>query len=634
MTVSEIDALVSLEAKKTSTAINVRRSAFYIDGGGEPIFAWLHQHAERSSAAHGVILCSPIGCEQLHAHRSLQSLADSLALQAIPALRFDWHGTGDSAGCDGDPQRYRTWLTNVSRAIHWMRTDLGCRRISLIGLRLGGLIAAQATLGNEIDNLVLWSPVIKGRSYVREMKALNLTAEVPSRTPKVNSNDSHDIEAAGFLLSAETANDLNVVDLSASLPRCGRVLVVSRVDYPVEERLCHHWTMQGLNVEQISVPGYLEMMEIPHRSQVPNQAIERITQWLTGEIDDDPQQRVGHVHTPQRSSISMITDMTLHSDESELPIRESIFYVDRDPKLFGILSEPLSMITANSPTIVLLNAGAAHRIGPNRINVMLARSLAAEGFRCLRIDIGGLGDSACGPLEGVVDPYPATVFSDIQRTLEQLKQDVGAKRIVLMGLCSGAYAAFQAAVQIDNPSLVGSVLINPLTFFWTEGMSIDDSPTKQLRNFHYYKSVLLDPRKWLKLFCGQSKIGIKGAILLMAHQFKLIQSQASSRTTRERIHRPENCLAHPWKEDLGGDLKRIGDSGRMLAMFFSRSDPGFGILNFHARKRSNQLQAKGILKINFIEDADHTFTMQAARKDLIEAVSHYLRTNYPVRNNE
>ena len=39
-----------------------------------------------------------------------------------------------------------------------------------------------------------------------------------------------------------------------------------------------------------------------------------------------------------------------------------------------------------------------------------------------------------------------------------------------MGMCSGAYMAFHSAAQLGNPIVVESVLINPLTFYWKEGM--------------------------------------------------------------------------------------------------------------------------------------------------------------------
>ena len=48
--------------------------------------------------ARGVVLCHPWGQEYLHAHRSLRKLGDLLAAAGFDVLRFDYFGTGDSAG--------------------------------------------------------------------------------------------------------------------------------------------------------------------------------------------------------------------------------------------------------------------------------------------------------------------------------------------------------------------------------------------------------------------------------------------------------------------------------------------------------------------------------------------------------
>ena len=58
----------------------IRRSAFYLGDRDEQVFAWLHHHSQRGCVDHGVIICPPIGHEQLHSHRSLRYLADNWAV--------------------------------------------------------------------------------------------------------------------------------------------------------------------------------------------------------------------------------------------------------------------------------------------------------------------------------------------------------------------------------------------------------------------------------------------------------------------------------------------------------------------------------------------------------------------------
>src|SRR5262249_32294049 len=149
---------------------------------------------------------------------------------------------------------------------------------------------------------------------------------------------------------------------------------------------------------------------------------------------------------------------------SQQMIRERVFPITQQPDLFGIVSES-SAAPDHLPFIILVNAGSAYRVGPNRLYVSLARQLATRGVRFLRMASCGLGDSIHPDPERENDPYPATAFRDIDLTLRHLRTRLGVRRVVLMGLCSGAYAAFQSAAQLSSPVLVESVLMNPLTFY-------------------------------------------------------------------------------------------------------------------------------------------------------------------------
>jgi len=609
---------------------SVRRTAFYLESQGQPLFAWLHHRVEPTGFNHGVIICPPIGYEQLHSHRSLRHLAERLAQEEIPVLRFDWHGTGDSAGVDEDTGRLATWLANVRDAVQWMRRQLGCRQISLIGLRLGGSLAALAAAELEIDNLILWASVTKGRAYVREMKAISLTAE---SAPRIAPDADGHIEAAGFVLNSETATDLSQIDLLRCQPQCRRVLLVSRDDLPDDVRLSDHLSATGICVEKFAASGFTEMMLEPHRSRVPETAIRQITNWLAQKISAEaaPSSMIDlSSATPTEALMSSATSPP--HNEGDQHFRESVVRISNQPDLFGIACEPAVPVAADLPLVVLLNAGSSYRIGPGRLYVFLARQLAAKGFRTVRLDFCGLGDSVSPDSKSENDPHPATAFRDVELVLKHLQHRFGARRIVLMGLCSGAYAAFQSAAQIQNPVLVESVLINPLTFFWKAGMSLEASPVKQLLSIHYYIGAALEPSKWLKLFSGQSQIGIVGAIKIVLQKLRLMRlSQPAARIDSNDVT-PVVEPSHPQAEDLPGDLDRIVGVGRSLAMFFATTDPGYGILTFYAKRKVKQLRQTGRLNVSFIADADHTFSTRTARQALSREISDYLSHRYHKRD--
>ena len=555
----------------------------------------------------------------MHAHRSLRHLANALARTGFPVLRFDYHGTGDSPGADEDPDRHATWLANTRDAISWMQCQLHCDRVSLIGLRLGASLAAAAAAENPVENLLMWAPVIKGRQYVREMHALSLTA---GTRPQPSPNAPDDIEAAGFVLTKQTLDDLGKIDLLTAQPKCRRVLIVARDDLPDNARLRTAWAGLGLDVEQIRQPGYAAMMAEPHLTKVPYPAIAAIVQWQSA---GSRQPAAGSRQQAAGSEVhSLLPAARCPLPAISLPaISERLVPISQEPNLFGILSEPNIAPAEDLPLIVLTNAGSAYRVGPNRLHVMLARHLAARGFRSLH--------SICAAWETASRPTSRRRTSPMQRprfatctsrcTMPSRTWAQGA--CVFMGLCSGAYVAFQAAARFADPALVESVLINPLTFFWKDGMTQETAPNREIKRQHYY---------W--------RLGAAEQLVAAADR----QNPTRHRRRRQVAHGTllaaaggNGCggvsgepaprageLGHPTVDDLAADLERVAGAGRHLACFLSESDPGYRILMHQAQKKATSLRQAGKLDVSFIRDADHTFTASRRRRELIQLIVAHL----------
>ncbi len=114
--------------------------AFWFGSVERPLFGWYHapaQHTARGSA----VLCNAFGHEGMVAHRTHRRLALRLACEGFAVLRFDYDGTGDSAGSDYDPGRIEAWLSSIQRAIQEVVTLSGASQVALIGTRLGALLA-------------------------------------------------------------------------------------------------------------------------------------------------------------------------------------------------------------------------------------------------------------------------------------------------------------------------------------------------------------------------------------------------------------------------------------------------------------------------------------------------------------
>jgi len=111
------------------------------------------------------------------------------------------------------------------------------------------------------------------------------------------------------------------------------------------------------------------------------------------------------------------------------------------------------------PTVVVLNAGIVHRVGPHRNSVALCRALAAAGFRVLRVDLSGIGDSAA---RRDSLGFEAGARADIRELCDDLSKRLNADRFVLMGLCSGADNSFYAALEDER--VVGAALLDGIAY--------------------------------------------------------------------------------------------------------------------------------------------------------------------------
>lgn len=617
MTTAEIESPGCGRSTQVGAEIAVERDAFYVPSQGGSLFAWLHHPSGQPLGHHGILICPPIGFEQLHAHRGLRHLADSLARADFPTVRVDWHGTGDSAGDDMHPDRCQTWLANVRDCVRQMKHQLGCQHVSVLGLRMGATLAALALDEDDIENLVLWAPVINGRGFVRELTVIDMMSE--ARSPGTAANGV--IDAAGFRLSPETAADLSKLSLLQARPHCHRVLLAWRDDAPADQRVIDHFQNQGVSLEQQTVTGLSQMLVEPHKSQLPDAAIGQITDWLTHHAENNVENVERH-----ESHHPFDLEATVSGTDTDA-IHESPWQISQSPNLFGILSQPRSEPATDRPIIVLLNSGAAYRIGPGRMNVELARRFAQSGFTCLRMDLCGLGDSIAEHISDENDSYAATMFRDISVTLQALRDRWPGRKFVLLGLCSGAYASFQAAAQFTDPDLIESILINPLTYFWRDGMTLETAPTLELIREHYYLSAAFQPAKWLKLLSGRSHIGIRGALRLAMQRLGLTKSQRK-RPSVDVCRTCRSGPSHPEEDDLTSDLKRIAASKRKLTMVFSSTDPGYSILTCKAGRQARRMLRHGQLSATFIEDADHTFSRHAARQKLIETLADHLLGRY------
>ena len=112
--------------------------------------------------------------------------------------------------------------------------------------------------------------------------------------------------------------------------------------------------------------------------------------------------------------------------------------------LHGVLTLPGEAQAGAAPVgFLLFNAGVIPRCGPHRLNVKLARTLAAAGHPVLRFDLSGHGDSP--PADATLDPQTQG-RRDLAAAMDHLQATLGVQRFALVGICSGAMNAYDAGL--------------------------------------------------------------------------------------------------------------------------------------------------------------------------------------------
>ncbi len=115
--------------------------------------------------------------------------------------------------------------------------------------------------------------------------------------------------------------------------------------------------------------------------------------------------------------------------------------------------------------------------------VPLARDLAVRGVASLRFDLEGFADTP--PRPGMApDSYSPYFVDNTRAAIDFLQAECGVDRVVLVGMCSGAYHAFHTALADSRVAAI--VLLRPQVFSWEEGEALDEDRSENYKLWRYF----------------------------------------------------------------------------------------------------------------------------------------------------
>lgn len=189
------------------------------------LFGVYHAPAGTFARESGVVLCYPGPQEYSQVHWAFQKLAGLLAATGLHVLRFDYSSVGDSAGESGDGSLGR-WCEDIETATHDLRELAGIRRVAIVGMRLGGVLAVRAAARDgKIRDVVLWDPIVSGPTYLRELDSAEAFRRRLLNYPAPDKHVAD--ELLGYPFPAAQRSDTAAIDLSREpLGKISRLLVV------------------------------------------------------------------------------------------------------------------------------------------------------------------------------------------------------------------------------------------------------------------------------------------------------------------------------------------------------------------------------------------------------------------------
>jgi len=566
---------------------------FWFGRDGRAAFGWYH--APRSTPRGiGVALCPSLGHEMLCTHRAYRHLAERLAARGFAVLRFDYHGTGDSA--DGAAAGVEAWLDTIDDAVCVLR-DEGCGRVALFGWRGGAtLAAAAAARRGDVDAVALVAPLATGSAFLRELRAMQ-----SARGSASDAKDG-DEEAIGFVFARETVADLGRIDLRAlRAPPARRTLLVPRDDIAgAEARIAERWRALGGGVDVVRASGYaLLAADDPYVAEVPDAMWSAVTTWLEGLPARPAEARGRRISRAPTTELDDLAESTLRYGPAD--------------RLFGILTEPRGR--RDDVGVVVSNTGANSRVGPGRLGVALARRIARAGHGVLRADLAGIGDSPPHDGAGENELYADHSVDDVRAAIDALVAR-GYRRIVAVGLCSGAYLSFKTALADER--VAAAVLMNPPVFEWTPGRKVERIPNRRpdsFRSMRYYRRRAFELDTWRRALRGD--VQARAIARVIASRLAL-RGRGLAQRAAARVGRGEWLMS-----DLARKFAGLARRDARVLLLFHDEEPMLDEIESRLGGAMGWLASRG-LELVVVERGDHVFSPVAARREAIERVAGFV----------
>jgi hypothetical protein len=280
-------------------------------------------------------------------------------------------------------------------------------------------------------------------------------------------------------------------------------------------------------------------------------------------------------------------------------VNERAVLFGKTKNLVGVLTQTSSNGSRdNYPAVILLNAGLMHHVGPNRINVQLARRLAASGFPTLRFDLSGIGDSGnrtdnLSLGDGVVN--------DVKQAMDFLASEQGVRQFILTGICSGANNSLRVAQS--DARVIG---VAPIEVYYFENRGY---------HFYFYRKRLLQLAGWRRLITMKSGFwGKMKKYMMRRNEVSPTVNAWSGQIAAER--------GGDFKSRIVSEIQHLLGRGVNLHFLYCVDSPSY--YNHYLPLRHKFGSWKQI-RVTRFPNTDHIFTLLSSQQCLVDSIHEWVQ---------
>ncbi len=564
-------------------------------------------HAPASHLAPvGDVLVVPAFAEEMNRCRSMVTLqAQAFAAIGMGTLVLDMFGTGDSAG-EFDQADWEGWRKDMECGVAWLRAHgNGCQM--LWGVRLGALMAAQIAAGDSsLDKLLLWMPVVNGKSYWTQFLRIRIASEMglpngikTTEALRQQSAAGQVVEASGYLVGSTLAQQLDHLEMPPAVHFVGKSVAWLEVGTSAEtpapranSKLVADWTGAGLQVTLTQVIG--PQFWLVHERAVAPLLVEAgttaVQRWALQKPDQLATTR------PDPAGLG-------HDGRAEYPVT----FLCQDAELAGVIHRG----NTHSPlgVLIVVAGGPQYRVGAHRQFVSMARMFAANGYPVMRFDLRGMGDSS-GAHVGYEQSGP-----DVRAAIDTFfRYEPQLKEVALFGECESASGILFYASQDARVHRIA--LANP----WVRTPGVQAEAILK----HYYLDRLWSREFWLSVRAGEYKFAasVRSFISVFAAFLRnRLKPRKAAREQEEFDNLPLPSRTAEGLRRFRGSVLVLLSGRDLIAREFddvTKSSPAWqGLM---ADKRVTR---------KLIADADHTFSKPDVKAEAQRTLLDWLASDAP-----